>query len=185
MPSNWIGEDYRVNLGRTAGAGALDWSVFRRFVLALLVGLASSTLIARAGEKPALILRGGPGAEVVEYSLEELAAMPQVAVATETEFTDGMVTFRGPLMRVVLEALGKDRTASYRFVAANDYSVDIPAGDFYDFDVILAMEADGRKLSRREKGPLWLMYPMSDHPQFRGHPYNDRLIWQVVTIDAL
>ena len=60
-----------------------------------------------------------------------------------------------------------DRLETVRFTAANDYFVDIPTSDFRDYDAILAMEADGKKLSRREKGPLWLMYPISDHPELQ------------------
>ena len=52
-------------------------------------------------------------------------------------------------------------------IAANDYFVDIPTQDFRDYDAILAMEADGKQLSRRDKGPLWLMYPISDHAELR------------------
>ena len=59
------------------------------------------------------------------------------------------------------------RLETVRFTAANDYFVDIPTSDFRDYDAILAMEADGETLSRREKGPLWLMYPISDHAELR------------------
>ena len=47
------------------------------------------------------------------------------------------------------------------------------------------MEADGKPLSRREKGPLWLMYPISDHAELRDPIYLRRLIWQVVRIESL
>jgi hypothetical protein len=120
----------------------------------------------------------------IELTLEELAALPQTTVRTENEFVDGTVEYRGPLARDVLAPLAVDRASVLRFTAANDYAVDVPATDLLDFDVILAMEADGRKLSLRDKGPLWLMYPISDHPPFRGRPYTDRLIWQVVSVEV-
>ena len=47
------------------------------------------------------------------------------------------------------------------------------------------MEADGKKLSRRDKGPLWLMYPISDHDELKDALYIHRLIWQVVRIESL
>jgi hypothetical protein len=123
-------------------------------------------------------------AETVELSLDDLAAMPQVTVATENEFTDGKVAYRGPLVRDVLAQLQLDELENVRFVAANDYYVDIPTQDFLDYDVILAMSADGERLSRREKGPLWLMYPISDHAELESPLYLRRLIWQVVRIEA-
>ena len=88
-------------------------------------------------------------------------------------------------MRDVLAQLGLDDVAEVRLVAANDYFVDIPTEDFRAYDAILAMEADGKRLSRREKGPLWLMYPISDHPELKDPIYLRRLIWQVVRIEAL
>ena len=111
--------------------------------------------------------------------------MPQVTVVTENEFADGTRAYRGPLVRDVLARLGLESLDFVRFVAANDYYVDIPTEDFRTYDVILAMEADGERLSRREKGPLWLMYPISDHPALRDPIYLRRLIWQVVRIEAL
>jgi hypothetical protein len=95
------------------------------------------------------------------------------------------VAYRGPLVRDVLAQLGLDGLDFVRLVAANDYYVDIPTEDFRTYDAILAMEADGERLSRREKGPLWLMYPISDYPELRDPIYMRRLIWQVVRIEAL
>jgi len=149
----------------------------------LLVVLTSSPRLS-AAETVLTLGRLGESVPIVELTLEQLDEMPKIMIATENEFADGVVTYRGPLARDVIAPLGVDRDATLRLTAANDYSIDIPVSDFFDFDVILAMEADGKRLSRREKGPLWLMYPISDHPKFRGRPYSDRLIWQVVRIEA-
>lgn len=132
-----------------------------------------------------LQLVGAGPSQTRELSLDDLAALPQVEVRTENEFSDGLVTYRGPLVRDVLAKLDLDRLTAVRFVAANDYYVDIPTSDFAEYDVILAMEADGKPLSRRDKGPLWLMYPISDNPALRDPTYLRRLIWQVVRIEAL
>ena len=65
------------------------------------------------------------------------------------------------------QARARPGSSTVRFIAANDYYVDIPTEDFADYDAILAMEADGKPLSRRDKGPLWLMYPISDHAELQ------------------
>jgi hypothetical protein len=159
-------------------------AVFRAARLALVLGLlAAPAGAALAGA--ALELVGAGRAQVRELSLEDLAAMPQVEVKTENEFSDGIVAYRGPLVRDVLAELGLDRLQAVRFVAVNDYYVDIPTSDFQEFDVILAMEADGKPLARRDKGPLWLMYPITDHAALRDPIYLRRLIWQVIRIEAL
>jgi hypothetical protein len=151
--------------------------------LLLAAAMAFGPAVVTAASDTALVLQGG-GAETLDLSIEDLEAMPQVTIVTETEFTSGSVAFRGPLVREVLEHLGLDQADSLRFVAANDYYVDIPTSDFRKYNVILAMEADGQRLSRRDKGPLWLMYPFSDFPELNDPIYLRRLIWQVVRIEA-
>ena len=134
-------------------------------------------------ESPALQVLGVEDREV-DLSLDQLEAMPQVTVETENEFSNGLVRYRGPLVRDILALAGLDGGDTVRFTAANDYFVDIPTGDFREYDAILAMEANGERLSRREKGPLWLMYPISQHAALRDPVYLRRLIWQVVRIEA-
>ena len=155
-----------------------------RAVVVLCIGLAPIAAGA-AGDSALTLSRGPGGGETLELSLEELAALPQVTIVTENEFSDGAVAYKGPLVRDVLARLALDQAETIRFTAANDYFVEIPTSDFRRFDVILAMEADGKKLSRREKGPLWLMYPISDNAELRDPIYIHRLIWQVVLIEAL
>lgn len=137
-------------------------------------------------EDAALVLSRGPeDAETLEFTIDALESLQQVTIETENEFTDGVVTYRGPLVRDVIDQLALGNAEVLRFKAANDYFVDIPTSDFRKYDVILAMEADGVRLSRRDKGPLWLMYPISDHEELRDPHYIHRLIWQVVRIEAL
>jgi hypothetical protein len=150
---------------------------------AVIVALAAVPQAGRAGADLQLI--AADKTTTLDLSLEALAALPQVTIVTENEFANGKVAYRGPLMRDVLAQLGLDDVSVVRLVAANDYFVDIPTDDFRAYDAILAMEADGRPLSRRDKGPLWLMYPISDHPELNDPSYLRRLIWQVVRIEAL
>ncbi len=158
--------------------------VARACRLILLVGVLAFPL-GGARAEAALELVGAGRSETRELSLDDLAALPQVVVRTENEFSDGLVAYRGPLVRDVLAELGLGRLRMVRFVAVNDYYVDIPTSDFTEFDAILAIEADGKPLSRRDKGPLWLMYPISDHAELRDPVYLRRLIWQVIRIEAL
>lgn len=135
-----------------------------------------------AAEEPALKLVNGT--QELGLSVGDLAAMPMTTVETENEFVDGSVVYRGPLVRNVLERVGLDTVDNVRFVAANDYYVDIPTQNFREYDAILAIEADGERLSRRDKGPIWLMYPISQYSELRDPIYSRRLIWQVVEISS-
>ena len=156
------------------------WALTGALVVAVAGGLPRA---AEAGA--ALQLIAADRTTTLDLSIEALEALPQVTIVTENEFANGRVAYRGPLMRDVLAQLGLDDATEVRLVAANDYFVDIPTEDFRAYDAILAMEADGKRLSRREKGPLWLMYPISDHVELSDPIYLRRLIWQVVRIEAL
>jgi hypothetical protein len=120
----------------------------------------------------------------IELTLEDIEALPQTAFVSHNEFVDAPTVFRGPLVRDVLAIVGLHEEALVRFTALNDYWVDIPVRDFVDFDAILAVEANGRRLSRRDKGPLWLVYPMDSHPDLQQHEFIARLIWQVVRVEV-
>ncbi len=161
-------------------------TTFVRGCAAILLAATLSAPAQAQGSGLGLTLSKGPeNIETREFTVEELAEIPQVTIITQNEFTDGPVSYRGPLVRDVLAYLGMDSAETVRVFAANDYYVDIPTSDFRRYNVILALEENGVRLSRREKGPVWVMYPISDHPELRDPVYNTRLIWQVVRIESL
>jgi len=151
-------------------------------LLAILV-LAHTTVPAAADEL--LVVRNAtdPAQAEVRFSEADLLALPQVTIRTRTEFTDGVVEFIGPLARDAVAAIEPGTATSIHLVAANDYAIDIPLSDLTDYDVILAMQANGKRLSRRDKGPIWLMYPLDDHPELRDPAYTIRLIWQLTVME--
>lgn len=157
-----------------------------RVVLATFIS--GSFLAAQSGgaiaETVLTLSRGPQDVETLDLTLEDLLHLRQVAIVTSNAFHDGPAEYRGPLARDVIELLALNEAEVLRFTAANDYYVDLPTSDLLDYDVVLATEAEGVRLSRRDKGPLWLMYPISDHPELAEEHYVHRLIWQVVRIEA-
>jgi len=126
---------------------------------------------------------GNGTATEAAFTEAQLRAMPQVTVRTRTEFTDGVVEFRGPLARDVLAAANLGEATTAHLVASNDYALDVPVSDFMNYNVILALEANGAELSRRDKGPIWLMYPLDDHQELQDPAYTIRLVWQLITVE--
>ncbi|MFX0547644.1 hypothetical protein ACEWPL_019230 [Roseovarius sp. S1116L3] len=115
-------------------------------------------------------------------SFEDLLAMPQSTVITKNDYIDDITEFSGPALKDLLEKynIGPNETLLMR--AINDFSVSVPAIDAYQYNVILALFSDGKKLTRRDKGPIWVIYPMSDHEELRDDSYNSRIIWQLTSI---
>ena len=122
----------------------------------------------------------------VEMSDETFDGIEKVVLRTGTDWTDGVGVFKGPLARNVLEAAGIDpaKVTTIHATAANDYTVEIPAADFAKYDVILATEIDGKRLTLRDKGPIWIVYPRDDHDELDDPKVNARWIWQLVEMRA-
>ena len=124
------------------------------------------------------------GEETVAIQKEDFASLGTVTVTTGTDWTDGVSIFRGPLVRDVLKFAGFEdsKRKTITATASNDYSVEIPVDDFSDYEVILATEMDGKNLTLRDKGPLWIVYPRDDHSELDDPVVNARWIWQLVAL---
>jgi len=49
--------------------------------------------------------------------------------------------------------------------------------------VILAIKKNGEYIKIREKGPIWMIYPMDDYPELKKDLLTQyKLIWHVRTI---
>lgn len=99
-------------------------------------------------------------------------------LATHSEWTDGVQTFSGPMARAILDTAGATGT-NLVAVALNDYQVNIPFSDVYDYPVILATTVEGKLLTRRDKGPIWIVYPRDDYPELANPETNTKWVWQL------
>lgn len=159
---------------------SLNSSLIRTAFSLVIFGFASAV-----AAEPILTLESDDGNTVIELTGDDLLALDQHEILTENDFVDGMASFVGPLARDVLMLLVEDAGSfdaveTATLTAVNDYSVEVPIQDFLDYDVIFALTQNGDKLSRRDKGPIWLVYPMSEHEELQTPLYNDRMIWQLV-----
>lgn len=112
-----------------------------------------------------------------------LEGLAQRTTQTSTPWHDGVVRFEGPLGRAILDAVGAEGE-QMRVIALNDYSSMVPASDFYEHDVILAMSADGQPLRIRDHGPLFIIYPFDENPALLNEEVLTRSVWQVKQIDV-
>ncbi|WP_075214221.1 molybdopterin-dependent oxidoreductase [Mongoliimonas terrestris] len=118
-----------------------------------------------------------------EFDLAMLTALPGRVTEVETPWTSGKPRFEGPLARAVLEAVGATGTM-LKVTALNDYSADVPVEDLEKHDVILATTMDGKPMSVRDKGPLFIIYPFDAEPDLFTEVYFNRSVWQIATIEV-
>lgn len=112
---------------------------------------------------------------------QQLLKFEQVTIETTTPWTDGLTRFKGPLLRDVLAAAGNTGTSIYA-KAINEYAVNIPFSDSEKYPVILAIEKNGKELTTRNKGPIWLIYPWSSVEGLNQDKFYSRSIWQLISL---
>lgn len=117
-----------------------------------------------------------------EFDMAMLERLSQRSIHTETPWYSAARSFSGPLLRDVLAAAGA-KGKTLRLVALNDYRVEMPFDDAQRYDVVLARQLDGKPMSVREKGPLFVMYPFDTQPELRNAVYFSRCIWQLRSIE--
>ena len=147
---------------------------FLRFVAALVL---SGTMSAALADDTILTIRSADGVSR-SFTMDELEAMPKVGFTTKTVWTEGPHHFTGPSLKAVLEAAGaQGTTISAR--ALNDYTIQIPFESLEDGAPIIATRIDGEHFPRREKGPLWIVYPYDSARKYQAEIIYGRSIWQL------
>jgi hypothetical protein len=110
--------------------------------------------------------------------------MVVVEFTTTTIWTDGPQSFSGVPLAALLAHLGIE-DGTLRAIAANDYAVEIPVSSITDAAPILAFTQNGAPMSRRDRGPIWLVYPYDSDPVFRTEVIYSRSIWQLDRIEHI
>lgn len=130
---------------------------------------------------------GGDGQVVKTYSMDDLDALDQTTYVTTNAYVDEPAEYSGPLLRALLEDAEQVSTpqSAVKLAAIDDYMVDIPMTDVLKYDVILATRRDAKTMSLREKGPIWIMYPISDHEELKDSLYSGRLVWQLKSVQVI
>ena len=159
--------------------------------LAVLCALSVSTMAGGAGAQEALPAPEGPvvltvsgdiartnDGETAAFDMEMLRDLGTVTIETSTIWTEGPQTFEGVEIGTLLEALGADG-ATLTASAINDYSVTIPSTDWGPGQAVLAFTRNGEEMSRRDKGPLWIIYPYDSDEAFQTETIYSRSIWQL------
>lgn len=118
---------------------------------------------------------------VAQFDRDMLEALGMETVETTTPWHDGRVRFEGVPLAKLMDVVGA-KGSSITAVALNDYTSMIPMEDFRKFNVILAVKLDGKYMTVREKGPLFVIYPYDSDPELQKQTYYSRSAWQVARL---
>lgn len=128
-----------------------------------------------------LTLSGNVDGGQRSFSDADLLALPQVSFTTRTNWTEGELTFSGPSLAAVLEAAGAGE-GDLTLAAINDYVVSMPRAVVEAGAPIVANRIDGAPFSRRDKGPLWIVFPYDSDERFRSETVFAYSVWQLAGI---
>lgn len=124
------------------------------------------------------------GKQTTNFTLAQLQALPQRHITTTTPWTEGSHTYSGVLLRDLLDRLDLQDVATLNATALNNYFTSLSVADAYQYDVLLALTQDGKLLTRRNKGPIWVVYPLSQHPELDKPSYHSAMIWQLRSVSV-
>lgn len=119
----------------------------------------------------------------IGFDLGRLEALGVSEVTTTTMWTEGPHTFSGVRMQTLLAYLGITEGA-LTAIALNDYSVEIPVSDAVPDGPIIAYAMDGQPMPVRDRGPLWIVYPFDQNPDYQSEVIYTRAIWQLNHIEV-
>lgn len=118
-----------------------------------------------------------------EFTLEALKALPAKTVPATNKYIPGKAVFKGPLLSDILKEVGaKSGAKNVVFEASDGYVIRAPITDA-KWNVIVAHEVNGNALPAKEKGPLWVIYPLDEKPQGLSlRDAVDRMAWSLKKI---
>ncbi len=116
-----------------------------------------------------------------QFDRAGLEALGMQTLDTNIACVEGVQHFEGILFSSLLNAVAANGNI-IKATALDDYSVEIPMSDIESYHVILAMKWNGKTMRVRDKGPIWVIYPIDQHPELSSEVYGGRSIWQLVTL---
>jgi hypothetical protein len=123
-------------------------------------------------------------AQSLKFDFETLSALGLEIVETTTIWTDGVQTFEGVSLKTLIDTLGV-QDGTLLATAINDYTVEIPVSDAVEDGPIIAVMVNGERMSVRDKGPLWIIYPYDASSSYRTEVIYSRSIWQLDRIEVV
>ena len=118
---------------------------------------------------------------VAQFDIEMLDAITASTIKTSMPWYKQPTTFAGPSLSDLLSTVGAPGS-TLSVTALNDFKVVIPVEDARKYQPIVAMRLEGKPMSVRDKGPLFMVYPFDARPELKNDTFYSRSIWQIANI---
>lgn len=166
---------------------AKQWQLAAFMLMATLTSseFSKAQTLPNPKERPVLTISGQIATtnqgETAQFDRTMLEDLGMVAIRTTTPWHNGVINFEGVRLDKLMSHVGaKGRTVVA--IALNDYTTEIPIGDFAKYGTILAIKKDGEYMPVRDKGPLFIIYPFDSRSELKSQIYYGRSAWQVTKL---
>lgn len=166
--------------GKTVGATLLSFQIFAAAAI-FATGAMADTLAKPHGDVILTIsgnIEHTNGEGIAEFDIDMLRELGGAVYETSTIWSEGQQKFTGVVLQALLEHVGATGT-QLEAMAINDYKITIPVETIDEVAPIIAYERDDQPMSRRDKGPLWIVYPYDSSSDYRTEVIYSQSIWQL------
>ena len=162
----------------------------KKYLVSMLVLLAVTAFagtVANSNGKIILTISGKiqstQDGQQAKFDLKQLQKLPSDTFTLQTRWDSDVHKYHGPLLSAVLKEVGI-QGKQLRLRALNDYTIDVDVAYIEKYQPILAWQVDGKTMSVRNKGPLWLLLPHDKYPELNDEVHTGRMIWQLSHIEV-
>lgn len=113
-----------------------------------------------------------------QFDRATLDAMATDTLQTSTPWTKGVQRFHGFPLAALLKTVGATGT-TVKAIALNDYSAVLPIADSVESGAFVVVRQDGKPMSVRDRGPLWIVFPYDTDSRLTADVYLNRSVWQI------
>ncbi|MBD1557106.1 molybdopterin-dependent oxidoreductase [Vibrio sp. S9_S30] len=153
-------------------------NMFGLLLLLIFSGLSS------AQSKNEILTVTGEVEKPVNYTLEKIKSFPQFLITTNTPWTNEAHSYKGPKLEDILTD-AKAKGSWLTLKALDKYQVTVDFERIRQFNPILAWEDNGKEMSVRGKGPLWVILPKDHYKELQSQIFNDYMVWQLINVEVL
>lgn len=123
---------------------------------------------------------GGDGL-TVQFTIDDLQALPAVSFETETIWFTGSQRFTGVPLAALMQQVGITE-GTIEASGSDDSIIELDMSTAAEAGAIIAYQRNGSPMSVRKKGPLRVVYPFDDFPPLKRDLLFDNTIWHLVRI---
>ena len=111
-----------------------------------------------------------------KFTLADLMLLPATKFTTSTIWTAENQTFTGVELSELIKHLEIKGNVLHA-IALDEYYFDLPMTDALPGGPIVAYLNNGNRMTVREKGPLWIVYPYDENKKFQTEEIYARSVW--------